>query len=67
MQRNADARFEQERQRVLEWWLCGVQKVASLVLRYGDRIAVEVLGPQRGQQWVQAKQQNLFGASRTRS
>lgn len=56
VQRNADARFEQERQRVLDWWICGVQKVASLLLRYGDRIAMDVLGPQRGQQWVQAKQ-----------
>ena len=61
VQRNADARFEQERQRCLEWWLTGVQKVASLLLRYGDRIAVDILGPQRGQQWVQAKNQNLFG------
>jgi hypothetical protein len=62
VQRNADARFEQERQRVLEWWLTGVQKIASLLLRYGDRIAIDVLGPQRGQQWVQAKQQQLFGS-----
>ena len=57
VQRNADARFEQERLRALEWWLCGVQKVAALVLRYGDRIAVDVLGPQRGQQWIQSKGQ----------
>lgn len=62
VQRNADARFEQERQRALAWWLTGVQKVAALLLRYGDRIAVEVLGPQRGAAWVQAKQQGLFGA-----
>ena len=54
VQRNADARFEQERQRVLQWWLTGVQKVSALVLRYGDRIAIEILGPQRGQEWVQA-------------
>jgi len=61
VQRNADARFEQERQRVIEWWLSGVQKVSSLLLRYGDRIAMDILGPQRGQQWVQAKSQGLFG------
>lgn len=61
VQRNADARFEQERQTALEWWLRGAQKVASLLLRYGDRIAIDVLGPQRGQQWVQAKNQQAFG------
>lgn len=61
VQRNADARFEQERQTVLEWWLSGVQKVASLLLRYGDRIAIDVLGPKRGQEWVKAKQANAFG------
>jgi len=64
VQRNADARFEQERQRALEWWLTGVQKVAALVLRYGDRLAVDILGPERGQVWVQAKSKNLFGAFR---
>jgi hypothetical protein len=60
VQRNADARFEQERQTTLEWWLAGVQKVAALVLRYGDRIAIDLLGAARGQQWIQAKQQGLF-------
>lgn len=62
VQRNADARFEQERQRVLEWWLLGVQKVSALVLRYGDRLAMEILGPQRGKAWVDAKNQGMFGA-----
>jgi hypothetical protein len=60
VQRNTDARFEQERQRVLQWWLTGVQKVSALVLRYGDRIAVEILGPQRGQAWVHARDNGQF-------
>ena len=60
-QRNTDARFEQERQRVLEWWLKGVQKLSAFVLRYGDRLATDVLGPQRGQAWVQARDQGVFG------
>ena len=61
MQRNTDARFEQERQKVLEWWLRGVQKLSALVLRYGDRLALEILGAQRGPQWVQFRDQGVFG------
>lgn len=61
VQRNTDVRFEQERQRVLEWWLKGVQKLSALVLRYGDRLAMEILGPQRGQMWVQARNAGQFG------
>ena len=57
VQRNTDARFEQERQRVLEWWIKGVQKLSALVLRYGDRLALDILGPQRGAQWAQSKAQ----------
>lgn len=64
IQRNADARFEQERQRALAWWLSGVQKVAALVLRYGDRLAVEILGQERGQMWVQAKNSGALGRYR---
>lgn len=60
VQRNTDARFEQERQRVLQWWLAGVQKVSALVLRYGDRMAADILGPQRGQAWVQARDAGQF-------
>lgn len=55
VQRNADARFEQERQQVVEWWLAGVQKVAALILRYGDRLALEILGPERGQEYIKSK------------
>lgn len=61
VQRNTDARFEQERQRVLDWWLRGVEKISALVLRYGDRLAQEILGAQRGQQWVQARDAGQFG------
>lgn len=61
MQRNTDARFEQERQKVLEWWLRGVQKLSALVLRYGDRLALEILGAQRGPQWVEFRNQGVFG------
>jgi len=59
-QRNSDARFEAERQRAVRWFLAGVQKLSALVLRYGDRMALEVLGPQRGNAWAQARAQGLF-------
>lgn len=61
VQRNADARFEQEHTRAQEWFLRGVLKVSALVLRYGDRIAADILGPQRGQAWVQARDAGQFG------
>jgi hypothetical protein len=61
VQRNADARFEQEHKRAQEWFLRGVQKVSALVLRYGDRIAVEILGEQRGAAWKQARDGGQFG------
>jgi len=61
MQRNTDARFEKERLKSLAWWLRGVQKLSAFVLRYGDRIALDVLGPQRGQAWVQARDQGVYG------
>ena len=60
VQRNADARFNREQNRATRWFLKGVQKVSALVLRYGDRIAVEILGPQRGAAWVQARDQGQF-------
>lgn len=56
VQRNSEARFEQERQRVLEWFLMVVAKFDTLVLRYGDaRLASQVLGPERGQVWAQVR------------
>jgi hypothetical protein len=57
-QRNTDARFEQERQRVLKWYLYDiVRPFDALVLRYCDeRMAVQILGPQKGAQWFAAKQ-----------
>jgi hypothetical protein len=61
VQRNTDARFEQERLGDVSWFLKGVQKLSALVLRYGDRIAVEILGPDRGQQWIQARDAGQFG------
>lgn len=59
-QRNTDARFEQERQRAVRWFLTGVQKLSALVLRYGDRVAVEILGQKRGQVWLQARDAGQF-------
>lgn len=59
-QRNMDARFEQEHQRVLAWFLLGCQKVSALLLKYGDRMALEVLGPKKGPMWIQAKQAGMF-------
>lgn len=63
-QRNMDARFEQEHQRDLLWFLRGVRKLSALVIRYGDRMALDILGPKKGQLWVQAKQAGMFGKFR---
>lgn len=56
VQRNSEARFEQERQRVLEWYLDVVAAFDTLVLRYADeRIATKILGETRGRLWAQFK------------
>lgn len=56
VQRNSEARFEQERQRVLEWYLDVVAAFDTLVIRYADeRIAVKILGENRGKLWAQFK------------
>jgi hypothetical protein len=62
VQRNADARFEQERQRALSWWIRGVQKLSAFVVRYGDRCAVDILGHKRAQQWLQFREQGFLGS-----
>lgn len=62
VQRNSEARFEQERQRVLECYLHLVRTFDTLVLRYCDaRNAALILGPQKGQLWAQHKQALLGG------
>jgi hypothetical protein len=59
--RNTEARFEQERQRAVgAWYLAGVRKVSAMLVRYGDRLALEVLGQQRGQMWAQARDAGLL-------
>lgn len=55
MQRNTEARFEQERGRVLAYFLGVVRMLSALTLRYGDRWAVQILGQQRAQMWSQGK------------
>jgi hypothetical protein len=56
VQRNSEARFEQERQRVLEWFLDVVAAFDTLVLRYADaRIATQILGEVRGPIWAAYK------------
>jgi hypothetical protein len=62
VQRNSEARFEQERQRVLEWFINDiVQPFDCLILRYADaRVAVQILGEARGQLWAQFKD-HLWG------
>jgi hypothetical protein len=57
VQRNTDARFEQERQRVERWYLYDIVKsVDALVLRYCDqRLAEQILGPQKAAVWAAAK------------
>ena len=55
-QQNTEARFEQERQRVLGWYLDVVRVFDLLVIRYADaRTAGAILGPQIGQLWAQHK------------
>jgi hypothetical protein len=62
VQRNSEARFEQERQRVLECYLHLVRTFDTLVLRYCDaRNASLILGPQKGQLWAQHKAALLGG------
>ena len=67
VQKNSDARFERERMQATRWFLRGVQKLSAVVLRYGDRLAVEILGPERGQAWVQAKQQGAIARFKFRT
>ena len=56
VQRNSEARFEQERQCVLEWFIDVVSAFDTLVLRYADaRIATQILGETRGALWAQYK------------
>lgn len=57
VQRNSEARFEQERQRVLAWFLNDVaQPFDTLILRYADdRIAMQILGDVRGKLWATFK------------
>lgn len=56
VQRNTEARFEQERNRVLAWYLHIVRGVDALVLRYCDaRLAAEILGQQKAQTWFALK------------
>ncbi len=62
VQRNTDARFEQERKRVMGWFLNVARKVDTLVLRYcPDGLAVQILGPEKAQAWMAGKAQ-LAGA-----
>lgn len=54
--RNTEARFNQEQARVLEWYMAVVRTLDALVLRYGDeRLASTLIGPKKGQLWAQFK------------
>lgn len=56
IQRNTEARFNQEQARVQEWYLSVVRALDALVLRYGDqRLATALVGPQKGALWAQHK------------
>lgn len=56
IQRNTEARFNQEQARVLEWYLSVVRVLDALVLRHGDeRLSVSILGPRKGGLWAQFK------------
>ena len=66
VQRNSEARFEQERQRVLEWFLDVVGAFDTLVLRYADaRIGMQILGEVRGQMWADNQAALVGGYSYT--
>lgn len=60
VRRNTEARFEKERLRVLAWYLSGVRKISAFLVRYGERLAVRILGEQRGALWKQYRDQGLF-------
>jgi hypothetical protein len=56
VQRNSEARFEQERQRVQAWYLDVVRCVDALLLKYGDkRLAVSLIGQRKGGFWAKFK------------
>ena len=56
LQRNSDARFQQEQDRVLAWTLDIARAMDTLILRYADeRLAIAILGPKRGPLWFKAK------------
>lgn len=62
--RNTEARFNQEQARVQEWYLSVVRTLDLLVLRYADaRLATTLLGARKGQLWAQFKQ-HLAGGYR---
>lgn len=55
--RNTEARFNQEQARVLAWYVSVVRTLDCLVLRYGDeRLASSLLGPNKGGLWAKFKQ-----------
>ncbi len=57
VQRNTDARFEQERQKVEHWFLYDIVKpIDTLILRYCDeRFAAQILGAEKAKIWFAAK------------
>jgi hypothetical protein len=57
VQRNSEARFEQERKRVTAWVVEIASAIDTLILRYcSTRVAVQILGDVRGQLWATHKQ-----------
>ena len=56
VQRNSEARFEQERQRVIAWYLDVVRCVDALLLKFGDqRLATALIGQRKAGLWAQFK------------
>lgn len=53
VQRNTEARFEQERDRVTAWFLRCVKKIDVLLQRYGAALVPQLVGPQIAQGWAQ--------------
>lgn len=54
--KNTEARFNQEQDRVRAWYISVVRVLDTLILRYGDeKLASALLGPQKGAFWAKYK------------
>ena len=60
--RNVGARFEKERKRIIKWWLQGIRnKLSPMAIKYGNRLALEILGPKKGAEWNAFREAGQLG------